>query len=134
MAKKSAHEKLLTPAEPVVHVLDDAKAARMKARTMLIPTPLQVRDYICAIPSGQTRTVKELRDQLATDAGADITCPMVAGIFWRVVAEAAEEDRASGSTPIAPWWRLLKDGKPNPKMPGGEENHRSLLAAEGVQV
>ena len=134
MSPKSAREKLLTPAEPVVHVLDDVKAARMKGRTMLIPTPLQVQASILAIPAGQTRTVKEVREQLATDAGADITCPMVTSIFWRIVAEAAEEDRAEGLSPVVPWWRVLKDGKPNPKMPGGEENHRSLLAAEGVQV
>jgi alkylated DNA nucleotide flippase Atl1 len=65
------------------HPLEGAKAARFNAKTVLIPSPMQVRDAI-----------------------AEVT----------------------------PWWRVTKEGKPNPKMPGGIERHRALLLEEGVRI
>lgn len=118
----------------MVHVLDDVKAARMKARTMLIPHPSDVQRAISEIPAGETKSIRVLRTEMAHAAGADITCPMVAGIFWRVVADLAEEERAEGKAELAPWWRVTLDGKPNPKLPNGVEYHRALLAAEGVRI
>ncbi|AIE84002.1 MGMT family protein [Fimbriimonas ginsengisoli] len=134
MVKLTARERLAAGDPPAVYTLDDAKAARLKGRTMLIPSPMQVRDAIAAIPVGQSKTFGQLRADLARDSGADVTCPFAAGVFWRVVAEAAEEDRAEGATEVTPWWRVTRDGKPNPKLPGGESRHRELLGEEGIKI
>lgn len=128
--KLSARERLENAPDPKVFPLEGAKAARFQASTMLIPSPMQVRDAIAAIPYGQTKTTTELRKQLARESGADVTCPRATTICWLLVAEAAEENDAD----VTPWWRLTKDGKPNPKLPGGAERHRALLLAEGVHI
>jgi len=106
----------------------------MKAETMLIPTPGQVQEAIFKIPAGQTVTLSQLREELARASGADITCPFTAGVCWTLVAEASEKERIDGRTEVAPWWRVTRDGKPNPKLPGGEMRHRALLLEEGVRV
>ena len=118
----------------MVDALDPAKAARLKARTMLMPSPAQVRDAIATIPQGQSKTMRELRKELAAASGAEMTCPVAARTCWRIVAEAAEEDRADGITPVTPWWRVTKDCKPFSRLPGGEASHRARLSAEGVQI
>lgn len=130
MAKKTWKEKLNNGRQPEVHQLDDAKAAKMKASSMLIPTPLQVQTAINQIPFGQTKTSRELGNELAAANGAEITCPLCMGIFWRIVAECAEEDRAEGKTDITPYWRVTANGKPNPKLPGGAEHHKALIDSE----
>ncbi|MGV3618016.1 MAG: MGMT family protein [Fimbriimonas sp.] len=134
MARKSAREKMENGKSPVVATMDEAKAARYKARTMLIPTPTQVRDAMRSIPAGTTVSARDLGAGIARKAGADIICPLCLGIFWRLTAEAADEELAEGAESVAPWWRVTKDGKPNPKLPGGVERQRALLAAEGVTV
>lgn len=127
---KTANEKLHSDKQPMVCVLDGKKAERYRTDSMLIPTPMQVRAAILGIGHGTTKTLKVVGDELAAANGAGVTCPMCMGMFWRIVAEAAEEDRADGKPEIAPWWRVTKEGKANPKMPGGEENHRALIASE----
>ena len=130
----SARERIRTAAAPVVADLDGDKAARFKAKTMLIPSPQQVQTAISSIPFGQSRTLLELRKILADGSGADVTCPYTARICWELVAEAAEEDRADGKTDVTAWWRVTKDGAPNSKLPGGTERHRALLLAEVVHI
>ncbi len=134
MEQTTARQLLEASPPPQVHTLDPAKAARFKARTMLIPSPIQVRDAIAAIPYGQAKALRELREGLAAAAGADVTCPFAAGVCWRIVADAAEEDRIGEAAGVTPWWRVTRDGKPNPKMPGGAERHRALLLEEGVRI
>ncbi len=79
-------------------------------------------------------TLKAIRDELAEESGAGTTCPFVAGIFWKLIAEAADENLADGIDDRTPWWRVTKDGKPNPKLPGGIDRHRALLVEEGVRI
>jgi hypothetical protein len=134
MILATARQKLLDGSPPEVHVLDAAKAAKFNARTMLLPSPTQIQEAIKSIPVGQAKSLLQLRHELAKASDADVTCPWCAGVYWRVVADVAEEDRAAGSTDIAPWWRVTKDGKPNPKLPGGAERHRELLLEEGVRI
>lgn len=114
--------------------MDGEKAKRYGGQTMLIPTPMQVKEAIEAIPEGSTKTIRDLRNELAQANGADVTCPLCAGIFWRIVAEAAEEDRQDGLSPISPYWRVTADGKPNPKLPGGFDRQIELLRSEGVEL
>jgi alkylated DNA nucleotide flippase Atl1 len=102
---------------------------------MLIPTPRLVNELIRKIPRGKLATVSELRRKLASDFQADVTCPLTTGIFVRIAAEAAEEDREQGRKRIAPYWRVVKDdGSFNPKLPGGVARQSRTLRAEGFEV
>ncbi len=76
---------------------------------MLIPTPLLVREYVESIPEGQTRTMEQMRAELASKFDALYTCPLTSGIFIRIVAEAALDDHRLGAplTEITPFWRVL---------------------------
>jgi hypothetical protein len=87
---------------------------------------------IRAIPQGEARSDRDLRLELAASHGAEDTCPLCTGIFWRVAAEAAEEDRAEGRPDITPWWRITRGGLANAKMPGGAVEHARRAAEEGV--
>lgn len=103
--------------------------------TMLIPTPKLVDALIRKVPKGKLVTVSELRRRLAADFGADVTCPLTTGIFVRIAAEAAEEDRANGRARVTPYWRVVKDdGSLNPNFPGGVIKQIRHLRAEGFTV
>ena len=39
----------------------------------------------------------------------DHSCPLITGIFVRIIAEAAEEDRRAGHKTITPYWRVVRD-------------------------
>lgn len=100
--------------------------------TMLIPKPLDVDAAIKKIRKGRVLTTSQLRAQLAEAVGASAACPLCTGIFARIAAEAAEEERTQGKPRITPYWRLIADdGRLNPKFPGGEAAHAKALAAEG---
>jgi hypothetical protein len=73
--------------------------------TLLVPTPRIIDHYIRLIPYGQTRTVQQMRKELAIAHDAAATCPLSTGIFLRIVAEAALEEGALRSTPF---WRLIE--------------------------
>jgi len=134
MDHATARDRLAAAAPSEVHVLDAAKAARFRARTMLIPSALDVRSAIAAIPAGETRSVLDIRRQLAEVFDAEVTCPRATSLAWLLVAEAAEEARRDGAPDVTPWWRVTLDRKPNPRLPGGIDGHRERLAAEGIAL
>jgi alkylated DNA nucleotide flippase Atl1 len=130
-SRTSWREKLERPQEPKV-VDIPPKMSRFGKGTMLIPTPKLVDGLIRKVPKGKIVTVGELRRKLATDFAADVTCPLTTGIFVRIAAEAAEEDRANGRQRLTPYWRVIKDdGSLNPKFPGGPEQQARHLRREG---
>jgi alkylated DNA nucleotide flippase Atl1 len=87
------------------------------------------------IPRGQVATLAQIRNRLARWHNVDVTCPLVTGIFLRIVAEAAEEDRLAGRPEITPVWRVVRDdGKLNSKFPGGVEAQAQRLRAEGHTI
>src|SRR3954468_5581135 len=87
---------------------------------MLLPTPTLVVEEIAKIPSGALIGTSELRSRLAKRYHADLTCPLMTGIFFNIIAGAAEEDLAEGRTPLAPYWRVVRDdGTLSPKTPQG---------------
>lgn len=136
-SKKSWREKLENPPPglPKVAEVPQNWEKRMGGRRVLVPTPLQVDGLIRRVPKGMLATVGQIRQQLATDCGAESTCPMTTGIHLRIVSEAAEEDRASGKKAIAPYWRIIKDdGGLNPKFPGGVESQSHRLREEGHAI
>jgi alkylated DNA nucleotide flippase Atl1 len=127
-------EKLEKPQEPRL-VKIPPKMSRFGKGTMLIPTPKLVDELIKRVPKGKLVTVGELRRKLAADFAADVTCPLTTGIFVRIVAEAAAEDRANGRRRITPYWRVVKDdGGLNPKFPGGEQVQTKYLRSEGLAI
>lgn len=127
-------EKLEKPQEPKV-VQIPPKMSRFGKGTMLIPTPMLVDALIRKVPKGKLITGGELRRKLATDFATDVTCPLTTGIFMRIAAEAAEEDRVSGKRRLTPYWRVVKDdGRLNPKYPGGVNSQARNLRAEGFTV
>ena len=133
-SKTRWREKLEKPQAPKVVQIPE-KMSRFGKGTMLIPTPMLVDELMKRIPKGKLITGGELRRKLASDFATDVTCPLTTGIFVRIAAEAAEEDRANGKRRLTPYWRVIKDdGSLNPKYPGGVESQARLLRAEGVDV
>jgi len=102
---------------------------------MLVPKPLDVDALIRKIRKGKLVTVTQIRERLAKDFHADLTCPMTTGIFIRIAAETAEEDLSRGMKQITPYWRVLKaDGSLNEKFPGGTEAQAVRLKKEGHTI
>ena len=124
-------EKLEKEQEPKL-VKIPPKMSQFGKGTMLIPTPKLVDALVCKVRKGKLVTVGELRRKLSADFASDVTCPLTTGIFLRIVAEAAEEDRANGRKRITPYWRVVKDdGSLNPKFPGGVDSQAHYLRGEG---
>lgn len=116
-------------------VLIPPKMSRFGEGTMLIPTPLLVDRLVRQVPKGKLITGSELRRKLAEDFATNTTCPLTTGIFLRIAAEAAEEDRANGRHRLTPYWRVIKDdGSLNPRYPGGVKSQTRNLRAEGFTL
>jgi len=127
-------EKMEKPQEPKL-VEIPPKMSQFGKGSMLIPTPKLVDEIVRQVPRGRLVTVGEIRRRLAADFSADVTCPLTTGIFIRIVAEAAEEDRANGRKRVAPYWRVIKDdGSLNPKFPGGVAQQARYLRDEGCAI
>jgi len=127
--------KLEKQQEPKVVDVPDQWKAKYGEGQMLIPRPLDVDALIRKIPKGKLVTQAQLRDKLAMDAGIDSCCPITTGIFVRISAEAAEEDRSEGVSKITPWWRVVTPkGELNPKFPGGALLQAKLLENEGHTI
>lgn len=105
---------------------------RAEIRSMLIPRPLDIGAIIKRIPKGRLITLTQIREVLARRAGADAACPLTTGIFLRIVAEAAEEQRCEGRKRLTPWWRVIdQGGRLRERSPGGAAAQASHLRAEG---
>ncbi len=129
MAKKRASwkEKLLKP--------DRVELKNTRKGRMLIPTPLEVAKAMRKARKGRVTTTEQIRQYLAEKHGADYTCPLTTGIFAKIVAFAAEEDRAAGKKRLVPWWRTVKpDGSLMDKFPGAPHLQKQLLEAEGHEI
>ncbi len=117
MARKTWREKLDNGRKPEVGPTQRSMAGISAGAIMLVPTPVQVKEYIEAIPKGQVRTVDQLKADLAKQSKAEVTCPLTTGIFLRIVAEAALEDHQEGRPldQITPFWRVLDAKSPTAK-------------------
>lgn len=109
MAKKSWHEKLNNPAPAQVKPVPNDMAGMKKGQQMLIPTPLMIDAFVRSLPSGQSLDLPGLRSALASQEGAEVTCPITTGIHLRTVAEAAYERHQRGTelADITPFWRVM---------------------------
>lgn len=106
---KTWNEKLTGSKPPHTAVLEKAFAGLKAGETLLIPSPLLVRDYMQAIPYGERRAIGQMRAEMAARYGAKATCPLTASLFARIAAEAAWEDLQAGKgiSEVAPFWRLI---------------------------
>ena len=134
--RKSWREKLQDDKGlPRIIRLTPAQEKRWGRGTMVIPAPREVDAAIRQIRKGATSTVNELRVRLAKAHGTDLACPITTGIFAWIAAHAAAEDEAAGRRRVTPWWRVLKpNGKLNARYPGGVDEQRRRLEAEGHAV
>jgi hypothetical protein len=134
-SRKSWRSKMENPNLPKIVEIPPRMHKKWGTGRMVLPHPREVEAYICAVPKGSVVTISQIRRALAEEHNADITCPLLTGIFVRITAEAAEEDAAAGKTSIAPYWRVVKDdGALNPKFPGGVERQGKRLRSEGHRV
>jgi len=133
--RKSWREKLEGAREARVVAIPPKMRKQLGTGTLLIPKPLDVDAMIRKVPRGKVVTLTALREKLAKAAGADVTCAMVAGMFVRIVAEAAEEDLRAGKSRVTPWWRVVRDdGSLLEKLPGGPVAQAGHLEAEGREI
>jgi len=136
-SRKSWRQKLENPPKDLPKVVTGPASwkQRFGGTKVLVPSPLLVDQVIRTVKKGKLITVKQIRQRLAGRFGAEVTCPLTTGIFLRIVAEAAEEDRRAGKKRITPYWRVIKaDGSLNPKLPGGVAAQAEKLKQEGHDV
>jgi alkylated DNA nucleotide flippase Atl1 len=132
-SRKPWREKMDRPAKIVA--IPPRMQKRFGRGKMLIPSPIDVETVIKRTPRGRVVTLSEIREKLASAAGAKVACPMVTGIFVRIVAECAAEEAQAGKSRIAPYWRVVRDdGSLNEKFPGGPAAQADHLEAEGHTI
>jgi alkylated DNA nucleotide flippase Atl1 len=106
-----------------------------RTETMVIPTPVEVDRIMWLVPRGQLITINKIREVIARRHDASIACPVATGMSAWIAAQAAAEDEAEGRNRVTPYWRTLKkDGELNPRYPGGVEEQKTRLEAEGHLV
>lgn len=135
MAKKTWAEKLNNGKEPVVELIEKDFSWVKAGTTILIVNPLVVKAQIEAIPRGRSKTVPQIREELAKEYGADMTCPMTIGIFVRIVAEAAWDEHLEGKPvdEISPFWRVIEPkAKVATKLRCGADFIQQMRHEEGI--
>lgn len=103
--------------------------------SMLVATPEIVDAYIRNIPPGTATTLRQMRSDLAAEYHAEYCCPVTAGIFLRIVAEAAFEELTNGKPleKVTPFWRIIDRKSPTAKkLSFGTEFIEHQRAAEGL--
>ena len=136
MARKSCREKLADDRGlPRVEPLEGKMRDRFGEGTILIPSAREIDALMRRVKKGRLTTINEIRGRLAARHGATMVCPIVTGIHARIAAGAAGEDEAEGKTRVTPYWRTLKArGEINEKYPGGLDDQRRRLEAEGHEI
>jgi len=120
---------------PRVCEIDDSKSKRWGTGTFVIPAPREVDAIMRTVRKGKLTTIDHIRKRLAETHKTTIACPITTGIFAWIAAHAAAEAEATGKKRVTPYWRTLKtNGELNPKYPGGVEEIRRRLTAEGHKV
>lgn len=134
--RKSWREKLADSKDlPKLGPIEGKMSRSWGTGTMVVPAPLEVDAAMKQIRRGRLTTIDAIRTALAQKHGTTIACPMTTGIFAWIAAHAADEAEKEGRKRITPYWRTLKaGGELNPKYPGGIDNLRARLEAEGHHV
>jgi hypothetical protein len=111
MAKTWA-EKLAGGSAPHVETLTKPYVGMQPGQRLFIPDPQLVNAAFKKVKRGHSLTLRDLRAKLAHENEADGTCPLVMGIFARIVAEAAWDELQAGTSieAITPFWRVIEPG------------------------
>ena len=129
MAKKSFNEKLNSTRPAEVISVNPEFAGGEK---MLVATPIEYDAIMKTVPHGKVITSDIINRHLAKKHNADWTCPLTAGIFINIAANASEERKGKNETPY--WRTVKKSGELNEKYPSGCDGHKTLLEIEGHTV
>lgn len=112
-------------------ITDEASIKKYGGNRMYFAPPMDYDRVMRRVPLGKVITVGEIREYFAEQNGADFTEPITAGIFVSIAAWASHQ-RSKDKTP---YWRTLRaGGELNPKYPGGVEEQKEMLEAEGHTV
>ena len=115
----------------IQRVYDPATIEKYGGERMYFAPPIDYDRVMKRIPTGMVTTVGAIREYFARQNGADFTEPITAGIFVSIAAWASFQR----DTDKTPYWRTLRaGGELNPKYPGGIEEQKKLLEAEGHTV
>jgi len=134
-SRKSFREKLKKDDLPKIVDIPSKIEKKFRKGRMLIPNPLDIEKLIRKVKEGQLVTITQIREKLERDFSVDVSCPLTTGIFIRLIAEAAEEERKAGKEDITPYWRVIRDdGSLNEKFPGGAERQKVYLEKEGHTI
>lgn len=115
----------------IQRVYDPATIEKYGGERMYFAPPIDYDRVMKRIPAGMVTTVGAIREYFARQNGADFTEPITAGIFVSIAAWASFQR----DTDKTPYWRTLRaGGELNPKYPGGMEEQKKLLEAEGHTV
>ena len=128
-------QKLHDGREPKVVILPKPFGGVQAGSKLFVGTPRLVKQFIEAIPRGERTTVARMRDDLAAEWQADVTCPISTGIFVRIVAEAALEELAQGKpeSAITPFWRVVDEQSPlSSKLSCGPDFIRKMRTADEI--
>lgn len=132
---KSWKLKMEKPSEPEIVELPPNMPAGWGQGTMVIVTPKIIDTLVNSVPRGKLITIGAMRKKFAHDYDTATTCPLTTGIFLRIVAEAAEENRKEGKTNVTPYWRVVRDtGEMIDKFPGGIEAQAEKLKEEDFEI
>lgn len=115
----------------IVEITDEKSIEKYGGRRMYFAPPLDYDAVMRRVPEGMVITVGDIREYFAAQNDADFTDPITAGIFCSIAAWASFQ-RSDDKTP---YWRTLKaNGELNTKYPGGVEEQKRLLEAEGHAI
>ena len=115
----------------IIEITDEKSIEKYGGSRMYFAPPCDYDAVMKRVPKGKLLTVGAIRAYFAKQNGADFTDPITAGIFCSIAAWASFQRTED----ITPYWRTLKNnGELNPKYPGGIEEQKKLLEAEGFTV
>jgi hypothetical protein len=113
--KPKTWEQKMKATPPHTVVLDKDFAGVPAGARLLISGPLEVEAYVRSqVPVGETRSIQQMRRELAALHGADAACPVSTAIFLRTVSEVAWDALEAGqpATEVAPFWRVVDPASP----------------------
>ncbi len=116
-----------------VRVQEKPFGGLMPGEVVVIPSPHDVESALREIPSGRTRTQRQLRRSTAPHHNADNACPAMTGFQLRAVAELAVVELEAGLPvgELAPFWRVVEpDSKIAGRLPNGATLIRDLRLKE----
>jgi len=135
MAKKKTWREKVNEIEQKIHVITPDWEKKLGKGKILIPNALDIELLINKTKKGELLTNDTIRETLAKEKKVEVTAAIPTGVYLKLIALAAEEERAVKNDKVTPYWRVLKpDGAINIKFPGGAEKQIELLESEGHSI